>query len=226
VLVVGSPTGDIDTLGLARYLVPGPVAMLSATYHRSAHLGFIAEAGYFGLPSEQRCTPPAGGFKPDSEAKNLQACTRGNGDHRPTSIVGFQAGLVYRGSPSARIVPYARASAGVGFLADSWVRTDGSIQAPQACAQTSGVCQWPLIEGEYTAETTWIASLAVGASMALGTGYRFRFEARDLIASLQMPTGPANPANGLAPVGSAVRHIPVFTAGIDVILERRRGRRY
>jgi hypothetical protein len=225
VLVVGSPAGDIDTLGLARYLVPGPVATLSATYHRSAHLGFIAEAGYFAIASEQRCTAPAGGFKPDSEDKNEQACTRGNGDHRPTSIVGFQLGIAYRGSPGASVSPYARASAGIGFLADSYIRTDGAIQAPQACG-SAGVCQWPLIEAQHTAETTWIVSLAAGAAVTLGTGYRFRFEARDLIAALQVPAGTANPANGLAPVGTAVRHIPVFTFGLDVVLERRRGRRY
>jgi hypothetical protein len=227
VRVVGGPTGnEIDTLGLARWLVPGPAATLAATYHRSPHWGLTAEGGYFAVESEQRCSPPAAGYTPDSENKNEQACTRGNGTQRSTSIVGFQVGLAYRGSLSARIMPYARASAGIGFLADSYVRTDGAIQAPLACNTSTGVCQWPLIEAERTAETTWIASLAVGAALDIGTGYRFRFEARDLIASLQVPASPANPATGFAPVGSTVRHIPVFTAGIDVILERRRGRRY
>jgi hypothetical protein len=226
VMVVGGVGGEIDTLGLERWLRPGPVATLSATYHGSEHFGLMAEAGYFGIASEQRCSPPASGYKLDSEDKNEQACTRGNGLHVATSLVGFQLGFTYRGSMAARFTPYARATAGIGFLANSFVRTDGAIQAPQACVDPSGVCQWTLIDGESTAETTWIASLAAGVSMALGTGYRLRFEARDLIASLQVPTEPANPANGLAPVGTSVRHIPVFTAGLDVLLERRRGRRY
>lgn len=226
VLVVGGNGGEIDTLGLARWLAPGPVAMLSATYHRSPHFGITAEGGYFALASEQRCSGPANGYKADSENKNEQACVRGNGLHVPTSVVAFQVGFVVRGAPDKRFVPYARATAGIGFLANSFVRTDGAIEAPMACADQGGVCQWPLLEAEHTAETTWIASLAVGTSIPIGQGYRFRFEVRDLISALQVPTAPANPANGLAPVGTSVRHMPVFTAGLDVHLERRRGRRY
>jgi len=226
VVVVGGNGGEIDTLGLERWLVPGPVATLSATYHRSPHFGLTAEGGYFGIASEQRCTGPANGYKTDSENKNEQACVRGNGLNVPTSAVGFQVGFVVRGSQTARLMPFARITAGVGFLANSYVLTDGAIQAPQACSQTGGICQWPLVTAEHTAETTWLATLAAGASVEIGSGYRFRFEARDLIAALQVPTGPANPSTGLAPVGTTVKHMPVFTAGLDVVLERRRGRRY
>lgn len=226
VTVVGSPTGAIDTVGLERWLVPGPVATLSAQYHRSPHLGLVVEAGYFGLASEQRCEAPPHGYAPDSENKNEQACIRGNGLNVPTSAVSFQAGVVLRGSQTARLKPYVRALAGISFLANSYVRTDGAIEAPMACAETGGICQWPLVEAEHTSETTWAATLAAGTTIAIGTGYHFRFEVRDLVTALQVPTAPAHPSNGLAPVGSVVRHIPVFTAGIDVILERRRGRRY
>jgi hypothetical protein len=224
VAVVGG-TG-IDTMGLARRLRPGPVATLSATYLRSRHLGFTAELGYFGVATEQRCTPPVNGYQPDAESKNLQACSRGNGLHVQTSMVGFQIGLGYRFAANARLTPYARASTGIGFLANSFIRTDGAITATSACATSGGVCQWPLIDGETTTERAIIATLAAGASVAISTGYRFRFEVRDLIASLPVPSAPANPANGLAPVGSSLRHIPVFEAGLDVVLERRRGRRY
>jgi hypothetical protein len=226
VAVVGGVGGEIDTLGLERWLTPGAVATLSATYYRSPHFGFMAEGGYFGIASEQRCSPPAGGYKADSENKNEQACARGNGLSVPTSVVGFQVGFVVRGSQASRFMPYARATAGIGFLANSYVRTDGAIEAPQACSATGGICQWPLIEAEHTAETTWIASLAAGVAVPVGSGYRFRFEVRDLISALQVPTGTASPANGLAPVGTEIRHVPVFTAGLDVVLERRRGRRY
>ena len=220
-VAVGGGTG-IDTMGLARRLRPGPVATLSATYHRFRHLGFAAEVGYFGVATEQRCTPPANGYKTDAENKNAQACSRGNGAHVQTSMVGFQVGLSYRVATTARLMPYARASAGIGFLANSFIRTEGAI----TCSAAGDVCQWPLIEGETTPERAVIGTLAVGASVAISTGYRFRFEVRDLLASLPVPSAPANPANGLAPVGSSLRHIPVFEAGLDVVLERRRGRRY
>lgn len=224
VTVVGG-TG-FDTLGLARWMRPGVVAALSATYHRSRHLGLTAEAGYFGIATEERCTPPAGGYKTDSENKNAQACSSAQGNHVPTSVVGFQVGFTYRFSAGGRYEPYVRASGGMGFLANSFVRTDGGIRAPLACSQTGGVCQWPLMEGESTSEQAIIGTLAVGSSVTFAPGYRFRFEVRDLIVSLPLPSGPANPATGIAPVGSTMKHIPVFTAGLDVVLERRRGRRY
>jgi hypothetical protein len=73
---------------------------------------------------------------------------------------------------------------------------------------------------------TWVGTLAAGASLSMGPGYRFRLEVRDLIVSLPVPSAPADPANRIASVGSSVRHIPVFSAGLDVVLERQRGRRY
>ncbi len=223
VLVVGGT--EMDTLGLGRQMRPGLSATLGATYHRSPNLGFTAEGGYFGLGTEERCTPPAGGFKPDAETKNQQACASAQGDHVETSLVGFQVGIAYRFVHGGRFEPYVRASGGVGFLANSFIRTDGVITAPTAC-QTGGACTWPLLEGASTTETSVIATLAAGASIALAPGYRLRFEARDFMASLPVPSATANPANGLAPVGSRMKHMPVFTLGLDVVLERRRGRRY
>ena len=88
------------------------------------------------------------------------------------------------------------------------------------------MCSIVFADGESTPEFTFLGSLAAGALLELSPGYRFRFEVRDLVAQLPMPSAPADPITTLAPVGHTIRHIPVFTAGLDVVLQRRRGRRY
>ena len=222
VLVQGST--ELDTLGVGRYLRPGIALALGATYYRSRHLGFTAEAGYFGVASEQRCTPPMV-FKTDAEEKNRVACAAMQGAHVQTSLVGFLAGITFRLAPAGRVQPYARLIGGVGLLASSFVRSDATIQF-SSCQLAGNVCTIVFVDGESTPEAALLASLAAGATFEFSSGYRFRFEARDLVVALPVPAGNANSANALAPVERRWRHTPVFTAGLDVVLERRRGRRY
>lgn len=223
-LLVTASAGT-DTVALARRFRPGLVATLAATYHPSEHLGYTAEAGYFGIATEMRCAP-VGGFRADPENKNEQACTSAQGTHVETSVVGFQLGMAYRFAWGQRLTPYARASAGLGFLANSFVRTEGAINAPGTCGSSSPVCLWTLLDEQEPATMTWIASLAAGTSMRVGTGYRVRLEVRDLIGSLPVPAGVADPLTGFTGTTTAVRHTLVVTAALDVVLERRRGRRY
>ena len=226
--VIGTNPAEFDTLKVARYLRPGIAATLGATYMRSPHLGFTGEVGYFDIESEQRCDSSAT-YQPDpaAESKNAQACTNAQGAHVPTSLFGIQLGASWRfTSEEKKLQPYIRASAGVGFLSNSFVLTEANVQAPTTCASANSICTIVIVDGESTPELGFLATLAAGASMTISPGYRFRFEARDLIAQLPAPERPANPATALAPVTTVIRHIPVFTAGIDVVLERRRGRRY
>jgi hypothetical protein len=215
-----------DTVGVARRLRPGLTATLAATYHRSGRLGYTAEAGYFGVATEMRCTPPANGYVADTEQKNEQACANAQGSHMPTSLVGFQGGLAYKLRDTGRILPYVRASAGIGFLANPFVRTEAIITAPSTCPTSSGQCWWRLLDDDKDYSLTWVSTIAAGTSIIVAPGYRFRFEARDLITSLPTASGSGDPVSRVAPVGSTVKHVLVFTAGMDVVLERRRGRRY
>jgi len=61
--------------------------------------------------------------------------------------------------------------------------------------------------------------------MALGRAYQFRFEARDAVARFEQVTGAAD-ALLLPPTGTRFFHHFVFTMGLDVVLEQKRGRRY
>jgi hypothetical protein len=227
-LVLSSPPGGgggYDTVRLSRALQSGIVGTVLATLHRSPNLGYVAEIGYFGVASEGRCTM-IGPSNLDGENKNGQACTAVEGASYRTSVVGFQGGLTYRLVPRGALSPYARATAGIGALGNSYIETSGIAIAPTTC----GVCNWPLLYESKRKTLTWVATLAAGLTWRAGPGYQLRLEARDLIVALPIVSdstgqGAPNPFP-TARTGTLTRHVFVFTAGLDVVLERRHRRRY
>lgn len=227
-LVFASPPGGgggYDTMRLGRALRSGIVGTVQATLHRSPHLGYVAEIGYYGVGSEGRCAM-IGPSNLDGEQKNERACASVQGASYRTSVVGFQGGLTYRLMPRGPVSPYARATAGLGALGNSYIETSGVVVAPTTC----GACDWTLLFENKRKTLTWVATLAAGIIWRAGEGYQVRFEARDLIVSLPVVTdstgaGGPNPFP-TARTGMATRHVFVFTAGLDVVLERRHRRRY
>jgi len=223
--VAGYPLSQSDTVALARRIRPGLTALLRATLFRSPHVGYTLEAAFFGLASEARCTV-RGSFLTDPQQINEQTCTDVQGQHVPTNAVGFQAGAAYRFTARRIAEPYVRASAGFALLGNSFVETSGIVQSTSACTGLP-TCRWFFLADPRPKEITWLVSLAAGTSLNLGPGYRFHAEVRDLIVALPVVTGAA-PTTGeqAAQVGTRVRHIPVLTAGVDIVLERRHTRRY
>lgn len=224
--VAGYPASQSDTVALARQLRPGLTALLGATLFRSRHVGYTLEAAFFGIASEARCTGQ-GPFLTDPERINEQTCTDVQGQHVPTNAVGFQAGTVYRFTARRTVEPYVRASAGLALLGNSFVETVGIVQSTTACAGFP-TCRRFFLADPRRKEITWLVSLAAGASLDLGPGYRFHAEVRDMVTALPVVTGaaPIFSQDQAAQVGTRVRHIPVLTAGMDIVLERRHTRRY
>jgi hypothetical protein len=223
--VVGGTLNNQDTLALGRVLRPGIVAGLAATYFTSPRFGWTAEVTYFGLSSEQRCTGPVV-YQPEVDRINTQACDRAQGLHVATSAVGILGGATFRFFPDQRVEPFVRAVAGLGLLGNSYIATSGVVRSAQ-CQTADNVCSLTLIKESKTSQFTFVTSLSGGFSFALSPAYRVRFEGRDVITSLPIATGNGTSSDPVVvPTGRAIKHIPVFTIGMDIILERRHTRRY
>ncbi len=221
-----APGGEVDTLALGRRLRPGLTATVGAAYYRSRHFGYTAEMGYFGVGSESRCTPVVP-YKPDAENLNQQACTRAQGGHVPTSAVGVLGGATIRFTPPMFAQPYVRAGFGLAIYGNSFVQTSGDVVGP-SCTSPDGVCRRFFLDESKRREMGWLAVLAAGASVPINRAYRAHIEVRDLVTALPEVTGPA-PLTSVRPVPpttTRTRHVLVLTAGFDIVLERRRGRRY
>ncbi len=216
----------MDTVGLGRYLRPSLTATVGMSYFRARNLGWAFEVGYFGVGSEQRCAGPAA-YVPDPDQINLQGCSRAQGLHKQTSIVGFQGGIIYRFTPGAMFQPYLRTTAGLGLIGNSFVETSGPVVVAPNCTLQSP-CDLILIDEAGNQAATWVATLAGGLSIDLAPAYRLRMEVRDFVTSLPVVNGPADPLL-IGQVGSTGRklvHVPTFTLGIDLVFERRHTRRY
>ena len=223
-------TSEMDSLQLARRLQPGLVASLGVSFFRNRHFGLNAEVAYFGIGSRQSCLGPAtyktpadttGG--PVGPTQNQIGCETANNRNVGTSVIGFMGGVIYQLGDSATFRPYFRANAGLGLLAASYVETNGSI----GC-QGGAACPYPLLLEKSTHAMTWLVSMSAGIAVDLGPGYRVRMEGRDLMIALPRVTGPATPGptGNVATTRSVLKHVPMFMIGFDVMLERRRARRY
>lgn len=217
------PTGQ-DTFALGRRLRPGIVAALGASYYRGGSFGYSFEVGFFGLATESRCRPAAP-LTSDPDNVNGQVCTSAQGAHRSTSIVAFQAGVTYRIAPRGGVTPYVRATGGFGILGNSFVDTEGSYTSG-SCGPD---CRLSLLAEGGRRSMAVVGTLAGGLVVTMSPGYNARLEGRDFIAALPSVTGPApltGPTPGNAQVATRFHHTFVLTAGIDIVLERRRARRY
>lgn len=218
---------QIDTLDLSRGIVPAFAGGLMATYFPGPHLGFQAEVSFLGMTMESHCRLREA-QPPDPANINPQLCTSLQGRATTSSAVNISVGIIDRLAPQAQVSPYARLHAGVV------TRTRGSIEMigyyfDPSVSTLQGA---PVLEDDHPNKTSIGLTAAVGVTIGLGPGYQLRFEGRDHFTRLDRVTGPADPAGdpstgALAPPhAGAFFHNFVFVAGLDIVLERRRGRRY
>jgi hypothetical protein len=219
-----SISGGFDTVTLGRTLHTGPAVYLSAAYFQSRHLATTFEATLLALGTEARCTV-VDSFITDPERVNEQACVSAHGVRYPTAAAALQLGLLVRPIRRPDAEPYFRAACGVAVLKDTFVETVGEAQY-SACADPSGVCRRTLVSEAARKRMTLVLMLAVGATLDLSPGLRFRVEARDQMIAMPAVSSFATPtASPALPVDSRMRHLPMVFAGVDLVLERRPGRR-
>ncbi len=217
--------GQYDTIDLRRRLTPGFVVGAAGAYFPGPHLGLEGEIAFLGLGTESACTirqyqPPA------TSDIDPELCASLQGQSVSTSAVSFSLGLVGRLSPGRSTYPYARVAAGVV------ARTRGTIAMLGVYTNGNGTpVEADVLEDSSPHNTAAHVTVGAGLAFALGTGYQLRLEARDVVTELDRVTGLANPDNpatgSLAPPhGERWYHNLAFVVVLDVIFEKRRGRRY
>ncbi len=219
--------GALDTVALERRFRTGLVVGVGATLFRSPHVGYSAELVFLGMGTESRCSPPLQ-WAPDADHLNEQACNDIQGQKIGTSAVALQFGATWRPIATGGIQPYVRGVAGPAYLGGSYVETSGHVVIPSDSGTTPFRVRTFLGESHHPA-WTWAATLAAGVTLRMGPGTQLRFEARDVVTSLSVATGPGNPlaAGSPAPVAGKTFHLASFTVGVDFLLEQsQRPRRY
>lgn len=207
--------GTPDEFALQRTLRSNIAVIGQVTYFPRSHLGITGEIGYLGLGTEDRCQlrTTSGDFT------NEAACQAINGLQRSASAVGALFGVTARPWSRATLQPYGRVLAGIVLAPRSTVELHpvfGELENTVLRVYNS----------DDASEAKPAGALAVGIATAANAGTQFRVELRGTWTRLSVVDGPSAREDLVPPTRARFVMVPSLTVGFDIVLEKRRGRRY
>ncbi|HUF34897.1 MAG TPA: hypothetical protein VMN37_03055 [Gemmatimonadales bacterium] len=207
---IGTPP---DTLALERGIKSDFGVGFAGAYFPGEHLGFTADAFLLGVGYSDSCRPT----RPIADPRNRDVCEFIDTHDRPASAVTLNVGVVYRIASREFISPFARATAGLLFSNQSPLAMDGRSSTGEAVAIYTDPNQSRVAPG---------FALGLGTTVVLGKAYHLRWEVRDNIVRVDRVTGATEFNGALPPHDRVYKHLISVMVGLDVVLERQRGRRY
>jgi hypothetical protein len=206
-----------DSLALTRSFRRNLDVVLSGTYFPGNHLGFNAEAQLLGLGTEDNCRVTSAlvaGFT-DSLCRSISH------SERSATSATLSVGAVYRFASRQVIHPYVRTNAGLLITQQSFLKTKGTV-----IASTGEPTDVTVYEDRKASNLEPYLSFGGGVVAVIGRGYQFRFEVRDNWVRVPAVDGTTSRQGVEPPHRTVGKHLLTFTVGFDVVLERKRGRRY
>ena len=202
----------VDTFDLTRRIRPILGVVFSGTYFPGEHVGFHGEAFLLGLGTEDDCRLATAGTP-----RTVSVCGSIDGSKKSATAVSISGGVVYRIMSRRLISPYDRLSLGLAYTPQSTISAKGITETGSELVVYSDPDPKRL---------TGYASLAGGFTAAVARGYQIRLEVRDNYVGVRRVTSATSGADFTPPTSLDGKHIFSLTMGFDVVLERRRGRRY
>jgi hypothetical protein len=202
-----------DTYDLNRSVKSTFGASLSGTYYPHSKLGLTAEAFLVGLGYDDGCRLAT----PSQSASNAEICQNIDRQEKSAAAVAVSTGAIFRIASRETISPFARVSAGILFTNQSSVLTEGEDAQKVLLI---------VYNDEKRTRIRPAFALGVGTTFAINRGYYLRWEVRDNYLGLVKITGATTGANLIPPHETVYKHLLSVQIGLDVILERDRGRRY
>ena len=187
------------------------------TYFRGPHFGITGEFTYLGLGSTDACTVVQDG----GDVSLVDACNAINGEQRPASVTTVQAGIVLRPLSRSFLQPYGKILGGLAFTPSSMVAMTSFYGQIGDTLLTLEV-----YKDDHTREIRPTWTLAAGFSTAPSSGYQVRVELRETWLTATVLTGATNGQGFVPPTKTVIKGFPSIVVGFDVVLEKRRGRRY
>lgn len=205
--------GNPSTLTLRRDIQNTFGAALAGTYYPGSKVGITAEAFLMGLGYDDGCNLVADG----GSSRLAEVCGDIDGQEKSAAAVAVSVGGILRLGSRDFISPFLRASGGLLLMNQSSVLTQG---------ENSAGALLTIYEDEARTRLRPAIGLGVGATMMLGRGYHLRWEVRDNIVGIEQVSGPVQQVLEIPPHETVYKHLFSVFIGLDVVLERQRGRRY
>lgn len=186
-------------------------------YYRSPNFGLTGELTYLGLGTRDRCILLTTGT-----VLHQLACAALDGYERSASAVSVAGGAIFRLNSRGDVQPYLRGSVGLALVPRSTTEVTAFFTDPNQVDERA----LPIYRKDGSRDAKLILSAGFGLATSPRHGYQFRFEARMTGVPLAVVSGPTDGISLEPPTANRWVWIPTLTFGVDIVLEKRRGRRY
>ena len=213
----------VDTLRIGRRIRPSLTLGFQGIYFRGDNLGITGEGYLLGIGFDASCARTFA----TASVRNEAVCSSLDQTEVSSSAVALNVGLIYRIASRQTISPFGRVAVGATIANQSSFRTVGTFPSAGAGGSPVGEpVEVTIYPDEAATRVTPSGTIAAGFTAVLGPGYQLRYEVRDNIVGVRSVTGPTA-VDGVAPrTELRFKHVIGMSIGFDVVLERRRGRRY
>lgn len=208
---------NVDTASFARSVRPSLGITFLGTYYPGQHWGVVGSIHLLGLAFEDGCILRTN----SGSSNNVEICDDIDGSSSPGTTVTTTVGALYRPMPWSEIQPYLRADVGLVLSQLSTVRMRGTY--------TNGadsLVDYFVYQDDHPASIHPALALGAGLTAFLSRSYQVRLEGKDNIVWLEEVAGTVSGPNALPPTVTQPHHVFSLTIAIEVVLEKRRGRRY
>lgn len=207
-----------DIVNLDRKVKTSLAVIFHGTYFPGDHFGVTGEAMLIGLGFDDDCeiTVPSG------STRNAAVCNEIKSNDVSASAVALSVGGMYRIMSRKSLSPYLRGHLGLVLTQHTGVQLNGHFPDPSGEQVTVN-----LYQDSKSRRVSPVLGIGVGFTAGLGHGYQLRWELRDNITGIETVTGPTSGSpQEEPPHENRFKHVLSVTFGFDVVLEKRRGRRY
>lgn len=204
-----------DIFALERRLQSNITVSTQVTYFPKPNVGFTGELGYIGLGRDDSCRL----VESTGDFTNQAACIAINRQERSASAVNLLGGVTLRAASRSAIQPYAKALVGFSLVPRN------TIELAPVFGEFEDTLL-PIFLSDGSSDVKPTGALAIGFATSPNGGTQLRVELRGTWVRLSSVDGPAAQQGTVPPHSSRFVLVPSLTVGFDIVLEKRRGRRY
>jgi hypothetical protein len=206
-----------DTFALQRRIRSTLAVGFGGIYFPGENVGFTIEGFLIGLGFEDSCQHIFSSGRTDV----AEVCQSIQGKKKAATSVILSGGTLFRLNSRKLFSPYGRINAGLVLSNQSSLRMVG-----QFLDDSNRIEDLFVYSDDHNSRVDPSLALGVGFTAAVAKGYNLRWEVRDNITGVQRVSGTIPIAGFVPPHERVFKHLFSMTVGFDVVLERRRGRRY
>ena len=206
---------ELDTVALARRISSGIGVGVAATYFPGESFGYFGEVAFLDTGYEDDCEL----VSPPTNTAGTQLCANLDEVDPGGSTVTLAGGVIARANSRGAVSPFLRIGAGIAIMSRSSLRMD-------ATADTLAGDIFLFYDDDKNSRVSPVLMLGAGLTIPVATGWQIRAEARDNIVGFASVTGAADIDGQVPPHETEYKSLWTIYLGVDIVLERKRGRRY